>query len=70
LVTGRRWLGTAFGGVKGRSQLPGMVQDAMAGRIQLAPFVTHTMPLDGINTAFDLMHEGKSIRTVVHHGTR
>jgi S-(hydroxymethyl)glutathione dehydrogenase/alcohol dehydrogenase len=66
LVTGRRWLGTAFGGVKGRSQVPGMVQDAMAGRIRLAPFVTHTMPLTGINEAFDLMHEGKSIRSVVH----
>jgi S-(hydroxymethyl)glutathione dehydrogenase/alcohol dehydrogenase len=66
LVTGRRWLGTAFGGVKGRSELPGMVQAAMAGRIKLAPFVTHTMPLTGINDAFDLMHEGKSIRSVVH----
>jgi S-(hydroxymethyl)glutathione dehydrogenase/alcohol dehydrogenase len=65
LVTGRRWLGTAFGGVKGRSQLPGMVEDAMAGKIQLAPFVTHTMPLARINEAFDLMHEGKSIRSVV-----
>ena len=67
LVTGRRWLGTAFGGVKGRSQLPGMVEDAMEGKIQLAPFVTHTKPLSGINEAFDLMHEGKSIRTVVHY---
>ena len=66
LVTGRRWLGTAFGGVKGRTQLPGMVEDAMAGRIQLGPFVTHTRTLDQINEAFDLMHEGKSIRTVVH----
>ena len=66
LVTGRRWLGTAFGGVKGRSQLPGMVEDAMAGRIQLAPFVTHTMPLAGINDAFELMHAGRSIRSVVH----
>jgi S-(hydroxymethyl)glutathione dehydrogenase/alcohol dehydrogenase len=66
LVTGRRWLGTAFGGVKGRSQLPAMVQDAMAGKIKLAPFVTHTMPLAGVNDAFDLMHEGKSIRTVLH----
>jgi len=65
LVTGRRWLGTAFGGVKGRTQLPGMVEDAMAGRIQLAPFVTHTMPLTDINRAFELMHEGKSIRSVV-----
>mgnify|MGYP002738793984 CR=1 FL=1 len=67
LVTGRRWLGTAFGGVKGRSELPGMVEDAMAGKIQLAPFVTHTMPLTEINKAFDLMHEGKSIRSVVHY---
>ena len=65
-VTGRTWKGTAFGGVKGRSQLPGMVEDAMKGDIELAPFVTHTMPLDDINTAFDLMHEGKSIRSVVH----
>lgn len=67
LVTGRRWLGTAFGGVKGRSQLPGMVEDAMAGKIQLEPFVTHTMPINEINEAFDLMHEGKSIRSVVHY---
>lgn len=66
LVTGRRWLGTAFGGVKGRSQLPGMVEDAMKGEIELAPFVTHTMPLEEINQAFTLMHEGKSIRSVVH----
>jgi len=67
LVTGRRWLGTAFGGVKGRSQLPGMVQEAMRGDIRLAPFVTHTMPLSDINHAFELMHEGKSIRSVVHY---
>ena len=67
LVTGRKWMGTAFGGVKGRSQLPGMVEDAMAGRIQLAPFVTHTMGLTDINRAFDLMHAGESIRSVVHY---
>ena len=67
LVTGRRWLGSAFGGVKGRSELPGMVEDAMAERIQLAPFVTHTMGLEDINHAFDLMHEGKSIRSVLHY---
>jgi S-(hydroxymethyl)glutathione dehydrogenase / alcohol dehydrogenase len=66
LVTGRVWRGSAFGGVKGRTQLPGMVEDAMAGKIDLDPFVTHTMPLDRINEAFDLMHEGKSIRTVIH----
>jgi len=65
LVTGRRWLGTAFGGVKGRTQLPGMVEDAMKGEINLEPFVTHTLPLERINEAFDLMHEGKSIRTVI-----
>ena len=66
LVTGRRWLGTAFGGVKGRTELPGMVEDAMSGKIQLAPFVTHTMKLEDINKAFDLMHEGKSIRSVIN----
>ena len=67
LVTGRKWLGTAFGGVKGRTELPGMVEDAMSGKIQLEPFVTHTMPLDDINHAFDLMHEGKSIRSVIKY---
>ncbi|STT11076.1 S-(hydroxymethyl)glutathione dehydrogenase [Klebsiella pneumoniae] len=64
LVTGRVWRGSAFGGVKGRSQLPGMVEDAMAGKIRLDPFITHRLPLEQINEAFDLMHEGKSIRTV------
>ncbi len=67
LVTGRVWRGSAFGGVKGRTQLPGMVEQAMRGEIQLDPFVTHTLPLDKINEAFDLMHEGKSIRTVIHY---
>ena len=66
LVTGRVWRGSAFGGVKGRTQLPGMVEQAMRGEIALEPFVTHTMPLEQINEAFDLMHEGKSIRTVIH----
>ena len=66
LVTGRTWKGSAFGGVKGRSELPGMVEEAMNGDIQLEPFVTHTMGLDEINHAFDLMHEGKSIRSVIH----
>ena len=66
LVTGRVWRGSAFGGVKGRTQLPGMVEQAMRGEIALAPFVTHTMGLDRINEAFDLLHAGKSIRTVVH----
>ena len=66
LVTGRVWKGTAFGGVKGRSQLPAMVEDAMQGKIELAPFVTHRMPLSNINQAFDLMHQGESIRSVIH----
>ncbi|MCC1496070.1 S-(hydroxymethyl)glutathione dehydrogenase/class III alcohol dehydrogenase [Alcanivorax sp. 1008] len=66
LVTGRVWRGSAFGGVKGRSQLPGMVEQSMRGEIQLDPFVTHTMGLEDINKAFDLMHEGKSIRTVIY----
>jgi S-(hydroxymethyl)glutathione dehydrogenase / alcohol dehydrogenase len=66
LVTGRVWRGSAFGGVKGRSQLPGMVEQAMRGEIALDPFITHNLPLEKINEAFDLMHEGKSIRTVIH----
>ncbi|MGF1547684.1 MAG: zinc-binding dehydrogenase, partial [Thiotrichales bacterium] len=65
LVVGRTWKGTAFGGVKGRSQLPGYVENYMNGKIVLDPLVTHTMPLDDINRAFDLMHEGKSIRSVI-----
>ncbi|MDY0029174.1 MAG: S-(hydroxymethyl)glutathione dehydrogenase/class III alcohol dehydrogenase [Pseudobdellovibrionaceae bacterium] len=66
LVTGRVWKGSAFGGVKGRTQLPGMVEASMRGEIQLDPFITHNLPLERINEAFDLMHEGKSIRTVIH----
>ncbi|MFQ5548813.1 MAG: S-(hydroxymethyl)glutathione dehydrogenase/class III alcohol dehydrogenase [Woeseia sp.] len=66
LVTGRVWRGTAFGGCKGRSQLPGMVDQYMDGEIKIDQFITHTMPLEDINKAFDLMHEGKSIRSVVH----
>lgn len=65
LVTGRRWQGTAFGGVKGRTELPGYVDRYMNGEIELDMMVTHTMGLEDINTAFDLMHEGKSIRSVV-----
>ena len=66
LVTGRVWRGSAFGGVRGRTQLPGMVEQAMAGTIALDPYITHTLPLERINEAFDLMHAGKSIRTVIH----
>ena len=65
LVTGRTWKGTAFGGVKGRTQLPGYVDKYMEGEIQIDPMVTHEMPLEDINRAFDLMHEGKSIRSVI-----
>ena len=65
LVTGRVWSGSAFGGVKGRTQLPGMVEQSMRGEIRIDPFITHRMGLEDINHAFDLMHEGKSIRTVV-----
>ena len=65
LVTGRVWRGSAFGGVRGRTQLPGMVEQAMRGEIALDPYITHEMPLERINKAFDLMHEGKSIRTVI-----
>src|SRR6476619_4980554 len=65
LVTGRVWRGSAFGGVKGRSQLPGMVNQYMNGKIEIDSMITHTMGLDKINDAFELMHEGKSIRSVV-----
>lgn len=65
LVTGRVWRGSAFGGVKGRTQLPDYVERYMQGDIKLDEFVTHTMGLEDINTAFDLMHEGKSIRSVI-----
>ena len=66
LVTGRVWRGSAFGGVKGRTELPGYVAKAQSGEIPLDTFITHTMGLDDINKAFDLMHEGKSIRSVIH----
>jgi S-(hydroxymethyl)glutathione dehydrogenase/alcohol dehydrogenase len=65
LVTGRVWRGTAFGGVKGRSQLPGYIERYLTGEIKIDPMITHTLALDKINDAFDLMHEGKSIRSVI-----
>jgi len=65
LVTGRVWRGTAFGGVKGRSQLPDYVERYLAGEIKIDEMVTETMPLEEINRAFDLMHEGKVIRSVI-----
>ncbi|WP_425890932.1 S-(hydroxymethyl)glutathione dehydrogenase/class III alcohol dehydrogenase [Aeromonas veronii] len=67
LVTGRVWRGSAFGGVRGRSELPSYVQRYMQGEFRLDDFITHTMPLEQINEAFDLMHQGKSIRTVIHY---
>ena len=65
LVTGRVWRGTAFGGAKGRTDVPKIVDWYMDGKIEIDPLITHTMPLAEINEAFDLMHEGKSIRSVV-----
>jgi len=65
LVTGRTWKGSAFGGVKGRSELPGYVDRYMSGEIELDRMVTHTMGLEDINRAFDLMHRGESIRSVI-----
>lgn len=67
LVTGRVWKGSAFGGVKGRSQLPDYVERYMNGEFKLNDFITHTMGLEDINKAFELMHEGKSIRSVIHY---
>ena len=67
LVTGRVWRGSAFGGVRGRSELPSYVQRYMQGEFRLDDFITHTMPLEQINEAFELMHQGKSIRTVIHY---
>ena len=65
LVTGRVWRGTAFGGARGRTDVPTIVDWYMDGKLNIDELITHTMPLDDINTAFDLMHEGKSIRSVV-----
>jgi S-(hydroxymethyl)glutathione dehydrogenase/alcohol dehydrogenase len=66
LVTGRVWRGSAFGGVKGRSELPDYVERYLAGEFALNDFITHKMPLEDINTAFELMHSGESIRSVVN----
>jgi S-(hydroxymethyl)glutathione dehydrogenase/alcohol dehydrogenase len=65
LVTGRVWRGTAFGGARGRTDVPKIVDWYMEKKIEIDPMITHTMPLNDINKAFDLMHEGKSIRGVV-----
>jgi len=65
LVTGRSWRGTAFGGARGRTDVPKIVDWYMDGKIDIDPMITHTMPLEDINKAFDLMHSGESIRSVV-----
>jgi S-(hydroxymethyl)glutathione dehydrogenase/alcohol dehydrogenase len=66
LVTGRSWRGTAFGGVRGRTDVPKIVDWYMEGKIAIDPLITHTMALEDINDAFDLMHKGESIRSVVN----
>lgn len=68
LVTGRVWKGSAFGGVKGRTELPEMVEDYMNGKIDLDSFITHRLPFTDINEAFDLLHKGESIRTILTYG--
>lgn len=68
LVTGRVWKGTAFGGVRGRTELPGYVDRYMEGKIEIDKMITHTMGIEDINRAFDLMHAGKSIRSVIQYG--
>jgi S-(hydroxymethyl)glutathione dehydrogenase/alcohol dehydrogenase len=65
LVTGRSWRGSAFGGARGRTDVPKIVDWYMEGKIDIDPLITHTMPLEDINDAFDLMHRGESIRSVV-----
>ena len=67
LVTGRVWRGSAFGGVKGRSQLPGYVERYLHGEIKIDEMITEVMPLEDINRAFDLMHEGKVVRSVIKY---
>jgi len=66
LITGRVWKGTAFGGTKGRSELPGIVDKYLQGQINIDDYITHNYPLNDINEAFHVLHEGKSIRAVIH----
>jgi S-(hydroxymethyl)glutathione dehydrogenase/alcohol dehydrogenase len=65
LVTGRVWKGSAFGGARGRTDVPRIVDWYMDGKIEIDPLITHTLALHDINQAFDLMHAGESIRSVV-----
>lgn len=67
LVTGRSWRGTAFGGARGRTDVPKIVDWYMDGKLNIDELITHTLPLDEINTAFDLMHKGESIRSVIKY---
>ncbi len=67
LVTGRSWRGSAFGGTRGRTQLPGFVDRYMSGRIKIDELITATLPLEKINDAFELMHAGEVIRSVIHY---
>ena len=66
VVTGRVWKGSAFGSGKGRSQFPDYVQMYLDGRLEVDRFITHELPLERINEAFELMHAGASIRSVIH----
>src|SRR6185437_15954665 len=65
LVTGRVWRGTAFGGARGRTDVPKIVDWYMGGKIEIDPMITHVLPLDRVNDAFDLMHRGESIRSII-----
>ena len=65
LVTGRTWKGTAFGGARGRTDVPKIVDWYMNGKINIDDLITHTMPLENINTGFELMRSGESIRSVI-----
>ncbi|KAG0046195.1 S-(hydroxymethyl)glutathione dehydrogenase, partial [Linnemannia elongata] len=67
LVTGRVWRGSAFGGVKGRTELPGLVEDYLTGKIKIDEFITHNFGLDDINKAFDAMHDGDCIRAIISY---
>jgi S-(hydroxymethyl)glutathione dehydrogenase/alcohol dehydrogenase len=69
LVTGRVWKGSAFGGARGRTDVPRLVDWYMDRKIEIDALITHKLPLARINEAFDLMHKGESIRTVVEFGT-
>ena len=65
LVTGRSWKGTAFGGARGRTDVPKIVEWYLQGKIDIDPMITHNLKLEDINKGFDLMHAGESIRSVV-----